>query len=181
MKSSSCVDESLSLKTNWSPVQRTNTSDTTTEWEIYTTLEENHGKESLHLLWERESLQIKDIDYKNHNKFSLRCLRKDFVPVSVKLKSTIKTRRAKQAMHKAERQLFRIELRQLIAFSGTIHSGLDRWKSRLASLFTPSAIEKCTNFINKVRESRHIKVWDRQTNKFNRLMGKMKIETSPTG
>ena len=31
-----------------------------------------------------------------------------------------------------------------------------------------------TNFINKVRESRYIKVRDRQINKFNRLMGKDK-------
>ena len=35
-------------------------------------------------------------------------------------------------------------------------------------------MEKCTNFINKVRESRFTKVRDRQVNKFNRLIGKDK-------
>ena len=35
-------------------------------------------------------------------------------------------------------------------------------------------MEKCTNFIKKVRESRFIKVRDRQVNKLNRLMGKDK-------
>ena len=32
-------------------------------------------------------------------------------------------------------------------------------------------MDRCTEFINKVRESRFIKVRDRQVNKFNRLMG----------
>ena len=65
-------------------------------------IEEKHGKESLHLPWEWEILQIKDSDYKNHDRFTLRCLRKDLVPVCVKLKSTIKSRRANQIINKAE-------------------------------------------------------------------------------
>ena len=35
----------------------------------------------------------------------LRCLSKDLIPVSVRLKSTINTRKAKQITHRAERQL----------------------------------------------------------------------------
>ena len=35
-------------------------------------------------------------------------------------------------------------------------------------------MEKCTNLINKVTESRSIKVRNRQVNKFNRLMSKDK-------
>ena len=31
----------------------------------------------------------------------------------------------------------------------------------------------CTEFINKERESRYIKIRDRQVNKFNRLVGKI--------
>ena len=34
-----------------------------------------------------------------------------------------------------------------------------------------TTIDRCTEFINKVRESRFTKVRDRQVNKFNRLMG----------
>ena len=68
-------------------------------------IEEKHGKESLCLLWEWESLDVKDSDYKNHCGFTLGCLSKDLIPVSFRLKSTINTRRAKQIIHKAERQL----------------------------------------------------------------------------
>ena len=68
-------------------------------------MEEKHRKESLQLLQEWKSLQIKDSDYKNQHRFTFRCHSKDVIPVSVKFKSTIKSRRAKQIIHKAERQL----------------------------------------------------------------------------
>ena len=47
---------------------------------------------------------------------------------------------------------------------------LDRCRSRLLLLVTIMTMEKCTDFINKIRECRFIKVRDRQVNKFNRLM-----------
>ena len=49
---------------------------------------------------------------------------------------------------------------------------LDRCRSRLASLVTAITMKKCTNFINKVRESRFSQVRDKQVNKFHRLGGK---------
>ena len=68
-------------------------------------IEEKHGKEFLCLLWEWESLEIKDSDYKNHQRFTFRCISKDLLLVSIRLKSTIKSRRVKQIVHGAERQL----------------------------------------------------------------------------
>ena len=59
-------------------------------------MEEKHGKESMHLLLGWVSLQIKDSDFRNHHRFTLRCLSKDLIPVSVRLKSTINTRSAKK-------------------------------------------------------------------------------------
>ena len=47
---------------------------------------------------------------------------------------------------------------------------LDRCRSRLSSIVTSTTMEKCNNVIKKVRESRFIKVRDRQVNKFNRLL-----------
>ena len=68
-------------------------------------IEEKHGKDSLHLLWEWESLEIKDSDYRNHWRFTSRCISKDLIPVSVKLRSTINIRTAKEIIQWAERQL----------------------------------------------------------------------------
>ena len=52
-------------------------------------MEEKHGKESLCLLWEWQSLEIKDSDYRNHHRFTLRNLSKDLISVSVRLKLQI--------------------------------------------------------------------------------------------
>ena len=135
------------------------TSNTTTEWEIYTTLlKRKRWKESLCLLQEWESLQIKDSDCRIHCRFTFRCLSKDLIPVSVKLKSKIKTRRAKQIIHKAERQLLQDRVKAINNILWDNSLRLDRCRSRLASLVTPPTMEKCASFINKVRESRHIKI-----------------------
>ena len=137
-------------------------------------MEEKHGKESLHLLWEWEILQIKDSDYSNHCRFTLRCLSKDLIPVSVRLKSTINTRRAKQIIHKAERQFLqdRIKTTNGILWDNSVR--IDRCRLRLAYLVTSTTMEKYTNFINKVRECRFSKVKDKQLHKFHRLIGKEK-------
>ena len=56
---------------------------------LHNFLEEKHEKESLWLLWDWESLEIKDSNYKSHCKFTLISLSKDLIPVRVRLKSTI--------------------------------------------------------------------------------------------
>ena len=141
---------------------------------LHNFVEEKHRKESLHSPWKWENLQIKDSDYRNHHRFTLRHLSKDVIPVSVRLKSRINTRKTKQIIHKLKDNYFRIKLRELIAFLRDNTVRLDRCRSRLASLVTSTTMDKCTNFINKVKESRFSKVRDRQVNKFNRLMGKDK-------
>ena len=50
---------------------------------------------------------------------------------------------------------------------------IERSRSRLLALETPTTTkDRCIEFINKVRESRYIKVKNRQVNKFNRLVAK---------
>ena len=120
---------------------------------LHNFIEKKHGKESLHLLQEWESLEIKDNDYKNQYRFTLRCHSKYLVPVSVKHKSTIKTRRAKQIIYKAGRQLLQDRVEAINNILWDISFRLDICRSRLAPLVTLSAIEKCTNFINKVKNS----------------------------
>ena len=50
---------------------------------------------------------------------------------------------------------------------------LDRYRSRLVSIVTTTTNNRCTEFINKVRETRFIKVKNRQVSKFNRLIAKL--------
>ena len=64
---------------------------------------ENYGIESLRLLRDWERLQFRQCNYKNHRIFMLRCLHNELVPVSIKLKSTLKSERAKKILRKAEK------------------------------------------------------------------------------
>ena len=74
---------------------------------LYKFIEENRGLEALHVVQEWEKWEIKDSDYKNHRRFTLRCISKDLIPVSVRLKSksSSRSRRAIEIIHKAEKQL----------------------------------------------------------------------------
>ena len=64
---------------------------------------ENYGMESLRLLRDWEKLQFRQCNYKNHRIFALRCLHNELVPVSIKIKSTLKLERAKKILRLAEK------------------------------------------------------------------------------
>ena len=60
---------------------------------------------ALHLFRDWEGLRLRASAYKNHRIFTLRCIHKNLIPVSIKLKSTLKTERAKKIVRKAEKDL----------------------------------------------------------------------------
>ena len=121
-------------------------------------------------------MKIKDSNYKSHQRFTLRCISKDLIPVSVKLKSTSnsRNRRAKEIIHRAEKQLLQDRIKSIKFHENAVK--LDRCRSRLLSLVTTTTMGKCTDFINRVREVRFIKIRDRQINNFYRLMGNKDME-----
>ena len=50
-------------------------------------------------------------DLENHRRFSLRCLSKDLIPVSMRLKSNIKTPKGRHFVRKVERALLNERVR----------------------------------------------------------------------
>ena len=67
----------------------------------------------LHLSRDYERLQLRVLDYKNHRVFTLRCIHKDLIPVSIKLKSTLKTEKAKKIVRKAEKDLLQARVKAI--------------------------------------------------------------------
>ena len=63
-----------------------------------------YGQESVRFLRQWETLEMKMVDFQNH-RFTLRCLSKDLIPVSIKLKTTVKTPKGIYILRKAERML----------------------------------------------------------------------------
>ena len=57
---------------------------------------QEYGLEALHLFRDWERLWLRASDYKNHRIFTLRCIHKELIPVSIKLKSTLKTEKLRR-------------------------------------------------------------------------------------
>ena len=118
---------------------------------------------------------IRNSDYKNHRRFILSCISKELIPVSGRLKSTSNSRssKAKEIIHRAEKQLLQDRIRCINGILCDNGVRLVRCRSRLLPIvMTTTTMDRCTEFINKVRESKFINVRDRQVNKFSRLAGK---------
>ena len=120
--------------------------------------------------WER--LQLRESDYKNHRIFTLRCLHKDLVPVSIKLKSTLKTDRAKKIVRKAEKDLIQARIKSINSILDNVAKQTEECRSQLASIILTERLRECQCFIDKVGEIRFNKVKLRQIKKFQNLVNK---------
>ena len=133
---------------------------------------EEYGLEVRHLLRDWEKLQLRASNYKNHRSFTLRCIHKDLVPVSIKLKSTVRTDRAKKIIRKAEKDLLQTRVKAINSILDNVTKQTELCRSRLASIVSTDMPRKCQGFIEKVGEIRFNKVKLRQVNKFNNLSRK---------
>ena len=110
-----------------------------------------------------------------HRRFTLRCISKDLVLVSVKLRSACrkKFQGARKIIEKAEKQLLQDRVRFINkAIEATVNT-INNSSSRLASIVSNTTyLDRCSRFIDKVREDRYGKVKDRQVRKFNILNSK---------
>ena len=64
-----------------------------------------YGQENVDTFRWWEKIENKMADFSNHWRFSLRCLNQDLIPVSIRLRSTIKTPKGQQIIKKGERAL----------------------------------------------------------------------------
>ena len=133
---------------------------------------ENYRIELLRLLRDWERFQRRQCDYKNHRIFTLRCLHNDLVPVSIKLKSTLKSERAKKILRTAEKQLLQTRLKSINSLLDNNAKQLELTRSKIASILTPLNYQQCQEFIEKIKEKRFNKVKERQGRKLNYLINK---------
>ena len=111
-------------------------------------------------------------DYKNHRIFTLRCIHKDLIPVSIKLKSTIKTAKARQIIRKAEKDLLQTRVKAINNVLDNVAKQTEECRTQLASIISAQRLRECQGFIDKVSEIRFTKVRQRQLNKYNMLLNK---------
>ena len=120
--------------------------------------------------WER--LWLRASDYKNHRIFTLRCLHKELTPVSIKLKSTLKTEKAKKIIRKAENNLLQARIKAINSILDNIAKQTELCRSQLASIISAQRLRECQGFVDKVGEIRFTNVKQRQLKMFNNLVNK---------
>ena len=127
------------------------------------------------LLRDWEKLQIRDSDYRNHQIFTLRCIIKVITQVSIRLKTTVRIEKARKIIRKEERDLLQAMVKSIISLLQNNAKQRDLCRSQLASIISTTSMLECQEFIDKVREFRYLKVWERQISKFDRLLQRKEI------
>ena len=109
-------------------------------------------------------------DFQNHCRFSLKCLKYDVIPVSIRLKTNIRTAKGLEIIRRAERKLLNEHIRSI---NNTLE--LYMYEKELVCnqleerLKHSTILEDCKNFIQRIIESRHQRVMARQKRKFELL------------
>ena len=139
---------------------------------LHQILLQGHGEEVQHLFRDWERLWLRASDYKNHRIFTLRCLHKDLIPVSIKLQSTLKTDKARKIIRKAEKDLLQARVKAINSILDNVAKQTEECRSQLVSIISAQRLRECQGFIDKVGEIRFTKVKQRQLNKYNILLNK---------
>ena len=108
-------------------------------------------------------------DFSNHRRFSLRCLSEDLIPVSVRLKSNIKTLKGRQIIKKAGKSPIIRSINNSIAmFTIQRNTCMNQLKDNLDK----EIMVEFERFIKGKREVRHLRTFECQVAKFERLCHK---------
>ena len=122
---------------------------------------EQHGMEVLQLFKDWERFQIRDSNYRNHRIFTLKCITKDLVPVNIRLKTTVKTEKARKIIRKAERDLLQARVKSIDSILGDSAKERELCRSKLASILSTATMNKCQQLMDKVSELRFLTVKDK--------------------
>ena len=137
---------------------------------LHRNIKENYGLEAIQQLhlWEKNTIRVSD--YRNHRIFTLRCIGLNLIPVSIRLKPVRSKQNisasARKIIEKAEKQLLQDRVRGI---NKTIQASKDQVKScreKIASM-TQVDLDRCSDFIEKVRLERFKQVKNRQVRKLH--------------
>ena len=150
-------------------------------------LRTKYGEESVNSIRKWEITVKKMADYRNHRRFTLRCIKASITPVSCKLKNSLssKSRKSYQIIHKTKKQILYEWIRNI----NYILEKLDKqresqYKKFKDTLFKPNLhvqvqdlspeadLERSRLFINKIKGHRHNKIKGRHIDKFEHLFFK---------
>ena len=107
--------------------------------------------------------------HRNHQRFTIKCLKNDIIPVSVRLKTNIHTTKGLEIIKRAEKQLLNECVRSINNQLEMSMIKRDACSLKLKGLLDQKTIEECAKLIRNVVECRHNRVLERQKSKFDAL------------
>ena len=108
-------------------------------------------------------------DYRNHLRFSLWCLDRRLIPVSLRLKNLVRTQRGQDIIYKTEKKLLNERIKNINMTLKHYKQEAYMYQHDLKQV-EQNWWEECKLEINKVRGLRHNQVLERQTKKFTKLI-----------
>ena len=139
---------------------------------LHSYISTEYNGESRELFCCLERIQLKMVDFQNHRRFTLRCLGEEVVPVSIKLKSQIKTPKGLQIIKKAEIALINERVKSINNTLNMLGLEFHTCMRRLEDKIKAEDFQECISFIEKSKEARHLKTMTRQKEKLNILINK---------
>ena len=135
---------------------------------VHKDIETKYGIEAQQTLQLLDKCSLKECEYKYHRISILRCLDLGIIPVGVRLKSegSKLSKKAKEIIYRAEKQLLQDRVRCINAMLEDNRKAINKCKAELVSKVTnTSDRNKCSKFIKKVSKERLKKVKERQVRK----------------
>ena len=128
-----------------------------------------YGKEALAIFRKWENLNMKICNYKNHGRFSLRCLGNSIIPVSIRLKNNVRTQRSDSIIQRAERSLLNERIGEVNIILDWFKHDTYMYETKLSAILSQDHMKECKDFITDHKESRHKLVMEMQRKKYLKL------------
>ena len=122
---------------------------------IHQYIRQEYGQENVKIFRKLERTEKKMANFKNHRRFLLRCLDKNIIPVSLKLRSNIKTPKAIQIIRKTERTLLNERIRTINNTIELLNHVKDTCIEELSKVLKQEDMEECKTFMVNIKEERH--------------------------
>ena len=102
------------------------------------------------------------VDFHNHKRFSLKCQKYDVIPVSIRLKTNVRTVKGQEIIRKTERKLLNESTRSI---NNSLELYMYDWEAIVQQLedkldHNIIILEEYNDFIKSVIEARHQRVLD---------------------
>ena len=110
--------------------------------------------------------------YRNHRRFTFRCIMAGITPISCKLKNPLKYSKSYKIIHKAEKQLLYERIRNVNTILYMSEHNRYKYYLCLRNMIRENEVNSCLQLINRIKEHRYAKLKAKQIGKFEHLVPK---------